>query len=275
MKTLYEAIQAGGSKNARYVINHLEAAGIRGWKDCTKVNLSELCGKMTEAGVCQATAYQYISVLKAVLNRYGETGVVPCSDIKEALRCKNERAQKVFLTDDELAKFESVPATTTNELFVKRCFLISAKTGMRVSDTLRVAPENISGGLLRYVSQKTSIEACVPISDKTAKMIDEVNKYEDRPNTGTYEAIVKRLCRRAGITASVKLFKGGKEDVKEKCDYVTSHTARVTFCTLLSQKGVPIQDIATMAGHSSTLMTENYIVRTAPKLNASALAFLK
>ena len=275
MKTLYEAVLGGGSANAPYVVNHLEAAGIRGWKDCTKIGLSDFIGHLEGAGVCQATVHQYAAVLKAVLNKYREEGVVPCSDISDALRCKNEKTQKIFLTEEEVAMLEAVKTRNDRELFVKLCFLISAKTGMRVSDTLRVSRANIQGGYLRYVSKKTSVEACVPISEKTVGWIERVNTIAVRPSTSTYELTIRRLCRRAGVTSHVKVFKAGQERANEKWNFVTSHTARVTFCTLLSQMGATIQDIATMAGHTTPTMTMNYIVRTAPKMNEKAMAFLR
>ena len=119
MKALYQAVLDGGSSNARFVVNHLEAAGIRGWEDCTKIGLSDFIGHLEGAGVCQATVHQYAAVLKAVLNRYGEAGVVPCSDISDALRCKNEKTQKIFLTEDELERLERVDTRNDRELFVK------------------------------------------------------------------------------------------------------------------------------------------------------------
>ena len=272
--TLYSAILNGGSKNAPYVVNHLEAAGIREWNDCTKIGLADFIGHLGDAGVCQATVHQYAAVLKAVLNKYGEAGVVPCADVADALRCKNEKTQKVFLTEEEIGMLERVSTRNNRELFVKLCFLISAKTGMRVSDTLRVSRANVQDGYLRYVSKKTSIEACVPISEKTIGWIEQVNRIQERPATSTYETTIRRLCRRAGITSHVKVFKAGHERANEKWNFITSHTARVTFCTLLSQMGTTIQDIATMAGHTTPQMTMNYIVRTAPKVSEKAMAFL-
>lgn len=271
--TLYDAIRAGGDGNAPFVIRHLQRAGIRTWKDCTKVKLSGFVGHLEGAGVCQSTAHNYAAVLKATLNRYKEAGVVPCANIKDALRCKNERTQKIYLTEGELERLEGVETRGATERYVLLCFLISARTGMRVSDTLRVSRSNVSGGYLRYVSKKTSIEACVPVSERTVGWIEEVNGMGKAPCAATYETTIKRLCRRAGIAEDTKLFKAGKERANEKWNFVTSHTARVTFCTLLSQKGVTIQDIATMAGHTSPTMTANYIVRTAPEVNELARAF--
>lgn len=275
MKTLFEAVESKGGRNGRFVVKHLEGAGIMGWNDCTKLNLSEFPDYLLRAGVCQSTACQYVAVLKAVLNRYDETGVIPCTNIKEALKCRNEKAQKIYLTEPELERLERVETKNDRELFVKLCFLISVKTGMRVSDTLRASESNASGGMFRYVSQKTSIEACVPISAKTLGWISAVNALEVSPNASTYEVIIKRLCERAGIDEPVKLFRAGVEKTEPKWKFVTSHTARVTFATSLSQLKIPIQDIAVMMGHATPAVTANYIVRTAPKMDERAMAYFK
>lgn len=275
MSTLFEAVESKGGRNGKYVVKHLEGAGIMNWEDCTKLNLSEFPQYLLDQGVCQASACQYVAVLKAVLNRYDETGVIPCTNIKEALKCKNEKTQKVYLTESELERFENVATLNDRERFVKLCFLISVKTGMRVSDTLRASSSNVSDGLFRYVSKKTSVEACVPISQKTLGWIREVNRMKVRPSTSTYETMLKRLCERAEIDEEVKVFKAGVERTEPKWKFVTSHTGRVTFATLLSQLKIPIQDIATMMGHTTPAVTANYIVRTAPRMSERAMAYFK
>ena len=272
MKTLYQAIEAHGGKNAPYVLNHLGACGILDWQDCTKVNLTEFCDHLKNE-VCQNSAKNYTAILKAVLNRYKEAGVVPCADIKEALKCKGESSQKVYLNTEELAMLEKLTPMTMNELFVKLCFLISAKTGMRVSDTLRVGEDNIRDGVLTYVSQKTKVEASVPVSAKTEGWIAQVNKMEARPNIGTYELIIKRLCQRAGIDSRCRLFKAGKERSIPKWEAVSSHTARVSFVTNALELGVPLISVSRMAGHTNTAQTERYNASRKVSIPKEAMAY--
>lgn len=272
MNTLYDAIRARGGKNASSVIKHLEANGIRDWKDCDKVRLTEFVEYLNGA-VCQSSAHTYTAILKAVLNRYKEAGVIPCSDIKDALRCKNGTSQKVYLTIDELEALERLIPLNKYEAFVQKCFLISARTGMRISDALRVNGENVSGGMLTYVSQKTKVEASVPVSERTMEWISFVNKMEARPTIGNYELIIKRLCKRAGITARVKLFKAGKERSCEKWEAVSSHTARITFVTNALELGVPLLSVSKMAGHTNTAQTERYNASRKVSIPASAMAY--
>lgn len=273
MRTLQEALIMHGGKNATCIIKHLGNAGISRWEDCTKAALADFVDELA-GNVCRASAHTYCATLKAVLGRYSEDAPIPCKDVHTALKCRNERCQKTYLTPDEIERLERVIPYNDREKFVKLCFLVSTKTGMRISDTMRVDMNNIIDGHLTYVSEKTSIEATIPISERVKGWIEQLNGLK-RPSLATYDSAIKKLCRRAGIDSEVKVFKAGKERICAKWECVSSHTARVSFCTNLSQLNVSLNDIAVLAGHTSQTMTANYIVRTTPKLSETALDFLK
>ena len=274
MKTLQDALETFGGHNGIHVWKHLVAFGIVDFADCTSSNISEWVAHL-KTKVSPGTARTYAAVLRSTLNRYASSGVVPCTDINERLRLRAEKSQKVYLTEDELSRLERVPTRSRKEKYTKLAFLVSCKTGMRISDTLRVTSENIDNGMLTYVSQKTNKEAKVPISDKVAGWIRELNEIGVSPNLANFELAIKRMCAKANITDPVKVFRAGKEDTDAKWKFVSSHTARVTFCTIMAQKGVPVMDICIMAGHSSPVMTERYIVRQAPILNDAARKFIE
>jgi Site-specific recombinase XerD len=271
MNTLEQAMEMFGKRNGIYTWKYMTAFGIRDFDDCTSGTLAEFVAYI-RARVAPSTAKLYAATLQAVLNRYKDQ--VPCSDFNGLLNLRAERSQKVYLTEDELARLEQVHPRTRKERYVQLAFLISSKTGMRVSDATRVTPENLHGGILIYVSQKTNKEAKVPVSDKVAGWIWELNEIGVGPNLSNYELAIKRMCMKAGVDTPVKIFRGGEEKTEPKWKFVGSHTARVTFCTIMHQKGVPVMDICIMAGHSSPVMTERYIIRDAPVLNDAALSFL-
>lgn len=271
MKTLYQAIEYWGDKNAPALCGHLAMSGINDWQDLTRINLCEFVAKMQEI-TTKNSAHTYIARLRSVLNRYKEVGIIPCEEFKDILKCGKEVSQKTYLNEVELKALERTPTKNERERFVKLCFLISARTGMRISDTLRTTEENVKGDTLDYVSKKTSIEAQVPVSAEVKEWIAQVNGIAYRPTEANYNLIIKRLCKRAGVNEKIKLFKRGKEMTGEKWQFVSSHTARVSFCTCLSRH-LDLNAIATLAGHTNPIMTANYVVRTAPKLNDGARQF--
>ena len=273
MKTLKEAMETFGGRNGIYVYKRMERMGITTWDDCTSANINEWLADV-KATTAPGTAKLYAAVLRSVLSRYVPDGVVPSPEVIDRLNVRAERSQKVYLTPDELTRLESAIPRTRKQRYVQLAFLISAKTGMRISDTQRVSRENVKDGYLTYVSQKTNKEAKVPVGEKVLGWIDEINKIKNPPTIGNFELGLKGLCEQVGIAEPVKVFKAGEEKVAPKWQFVSSHTARVTFCTVMAQKGVPIMDICTMAGHSSPVMTERYIIRTAPVLNDDAMRFI-
>ena len=61
------------------------------------------------------------------------------------------------------------------------------------------------------------------------------------------------------------MFHAGKEETGKKYRFISSHTGRRSFATNLSKKGVPLEQIAVMMGHTSNgkpniQMTMRYIV---------------
>ena len=142
--TLSQAIKAHAGKHSQGICKHLEGAGIQDWPDLTKANLMGLRDYLLDT-VSPNSARTYTAVLKSVLSRYEEEGLIPCKDWRGALRCKADRPQKTYLTTEELALLEQVSCTTAHEQYVKDEFLMG--------DDMLVVP---------MVSPGTRREAVIP-----------------------------------------------------------------------------------------------------------------
>lgn len=274
MRTLEEALVMFGGQTGRSVYKHLSKGGIVDFDDCTTEKIGEWLAGM-RGTVAANTLRTYMSVFKHTLKQYEDTGRVPCGNLDGKFRIRGEDTQKVYLTEEELDMLEKVIPKNAKEKVVLLSFLIGARTGMRISDTRTISMANIHNGMLTYVSKKTSIEATIPVSTQVQGYIAKLACMTETISLVNYEKSIRRLCARADISDVVTVFRGGETMTKPKYEFVTSHTARATFCTILAQKGVPIIDIMTLAGHSSPDMTARYIVRSTPKLNNDALKFLQ
>lgn len=272
--TLYEAITRHTGAQSKTLIKHLAAAGIEQWGSLTKVNLMALQDEL-KCTLAPSSAKTVAATLAAFLHRFEEEDLIPYKDFPSVFHLKGDKSIKTYLTSEELAAFENVRVRSDNEEYVRDCFVISARTGMRHSDMIQVRSENVQGKQLTYSSQKTHIVATIPVSERIERMIEKVNRMALDLPLKTYNAIVRRLARRAGINARVAIHKGGKDYTKEKWECLSSHSARVTFCTLLSDLGVSVTDISHLAGHSSPLMTNGYIVRKTPVLSDNAMTFFE
>ena len=273
MRTLHEAIQAHAKEQAPALTKYLNECGLNEWKDLTKTNLNDFRDYVTER-VAQSSARTYFAVFKAILKRYEDEADF-CKDYANILKAKLEKPVKTFLTMRELERLEGIEPKNQKEQYVLDEFLIGAYTGMRISDAREISEENIQDGYISYTSIKTGIHAVVPMKAGIGERIERVQTNECSVNLMTYNRVLRNLCKRAGITERVKVFKAGEHKKGEKWEYVSSHSARVSFCTNLANLGVPLLQIAKMAGHSSQSMTERYIVKTNVELDARALKFFK
>ena len=273
MRTLHEAIQAHAKGAVPALTRYLNECGLNDWEDLTRANLNDFRDHVAER-VAQSTARTYFAVFKAILKRYEDDAPI-CKDYAEILKAKNEKPVKTFLSVKELERLEQVQVKKPNEQIVLDEFLIGAYTGMRISDAREISEENMANGCISYVSIKTGVHAVVPMKAGIAERIRRVQANESEMPLASYNKIIRRLCKRAGITERVKVFKAGEHDKGEKWEFVSSHTARQSFCTNLSILGVPIIEISKLAGHTSTAMTERYIVKTNVNLCDRALKYFK
>jgi integrase len=268
---LYEALKRAAGQQAPALAKYMRAAGISGWQDLDKSHLFDLRDAITE-GVASSSAHTYFAVLKAFLGRYEEIEPI-CQEYRSILKARNAKPQKTYLNKKDLQKLEGVRTDTPQERLVLAQFLVGAYTGMRLSDIREATTCAIDGGTLTYTSIKTGIQATVPCSKKTAELIRIAQSEEATVTTAGFEKIIRRLCKRAGINERVTVVKAGRHMEGEKWRFISSHTARISFCTNLSRAGVPILDISKLAGHQSSVTTERYVVGSAPQLSKRAMAY--
>ena len=273
MRTLHEAIQAHAKGAAPALTRYLNECRLNDWEDLTRANLNDFRDLVTER-VAQSTARTYFAVFKAILKRY-EDDADFCKDYANILKAKNEKPVKTFLTMKELERLERVEVKSEIEQYVLDEFLIGAYTGMRISDAKEISEENMANGYISYVSIKTGVHAVVPMKNGIAERIRRVQANECNISLVAYNKALRRLCKRAEIAERVKVFKAGGHEKGQKWEFISSHSARISFCTNLANLGVPLLQIAKMAGHTSQSMTERYIVKTNVELDARALKFFK
>ena len=273
MRTIHEAIQAHAKGATPALLRYLNECGLNDWQDLTKANLNDFRDHVAER-VAQSTARTYFAVFKAILKRY-EDDADFCKDYADILKAKNEKPVKTFLTVKELERLERVEPTTPNEQSVLDEFLIGAYTGMRISDAREISEENMSNGYISYVSIKTGVHAVVPMKKGIAERIERVQANEYDLPLATYNNILRRLCKKANIAERVKVYKAGEHKKGEKWEYVSSHTARISFATNLVDMGVPLINVSRMMGHTSTQMTERYVVKTRAEVSEKALKYFQ
>lgn len=274
MRTLQEAInkmenRGGAGASLR---KHFASVGILNWEDITRTSLYDFRDNLEDA-VAPGTAKTICAYAKSLLNRYRDSVELP-SDWTGILSVKGDASRGTFLTPEELKAFESVRVKTDVERIVQVEALIEAFTGARVSDVQTFTEENFRDGYLTYTSQKTKVTATVPISEKTRGWVVYAQEHHaDEPTLMSRNRIIRRLAKRAGINSSVKTRRGGVERISQKWEVLSSHCFRKSCATNLVEAGASLNDAKLCLGHTSTAMTERYVVCTRPNLSAKAMAY--
>ena len=226
------------------------------------------------------------SVIKVIKQAYIEARLVDklhsCSNIehKDFVTVTAE-SDNVYLSEEELLKIHRLDLTP--ELIaenykdinqhriqqkiasltrVRQRFLIGAYTGLRVSDFARLGDMNI-GEFIRINTVKTKSNTIVPIHPIIAEILDGGFDATVTVSDQKINSHIKELARLAGITDKVLLGKhvGGKvvEVYKEKCDLISTHTARRSFATNAYKAGVPTIAIMKITGHKKESTFLKYI----------------
>lgn len=257
----------------KQVITYIHDAlgvSVADWKHLTKVNLNTI-SRYVKTKVSANSAFTYMAILKSFLNRYAEEGVIPCKTFRQELTIRRVPSQHLALTMEEIVRFDEYKPRTQTERDVKILFMRGCLTGMRLSDAMSLTKDNISGGILSYVSQKTRIEVRQPVHGRLMKYIE--NKPNKEHQRSVVNRVIQSICKELGLTQEVQLFVNGRLRKGAKYKFVTMHTSRRSYVSCLAANGVPITTISKLAGHGSTTMTDRYVCIDVGNLGENAMLF--
>lgn len=173
-----------------------------------------------------------------------------------------EEVDNVYLTQAELDALYALPLSGYKEK-ARDIFLVGCYTAMRWSDFSRLQEKDITGDTIYFTHKKTGYRVSIPLHPIVREIIDKYGGKVPALSEQKLNKYIKEVCRDAGMTQFVtKVFhKGGgrTEEVREKCDLVSSHTARRTAATNMYISGVPAYNIMLITGHTSEATFRKYI----------------
>ena len=149
-----------------------------------------------------------------------------------------EDVDDVYLSNEELGKIYFYDLSSVEEKYriARDLFLISAFTGLRISDNKRLKDENIvedSGSrFFKIESKKTKTELIIPISNIVEEILSRNNGLPKSMADQTVNILIKEIGEWVGLDQVVYISrtKGGeKTSVKHmKYELIKTHTARMT-----------------------------------------------
>lgn len=176
-----------------------------------------------------------------------------------------EESDAIYLTHEEIAKIYQTDLTNYPNLIEYRdLFVLACLTGLRFSDFSNLRPEDLQKGMLYKKQEKSDHWVVIPLREE-AKLIFTRQFKEKIPalTNPEFNRHIKTIGRLAGITKLVKFsYKKGNKNItvsKAKFDWITSHTARRSFCTNEFLAGTPVELIMKISGHKRTKDFYKYI----------------
>lgn len=195
--------------------------------------------------------------LKGVVTRAHQRGLIKWNPFAGFRIAKNIRPRE-YLTEEELAKLASFEFKNKRLAFARDLFIFSAFTGMTFIDIKELRPSDIVSfnGADWIISKrhKTKVPYMVKLLNIPSEIIMR-NKQQGVLLFGPmeYRTMAKRLEKvmsTAGITKKA-----------------TFHCARHSFAILALNKGMPIESLSRILGHTNIKTTQIYAKITMKKID--------
>lgn len=181
----------------------------------------------------------------------------------------SEEIDEIYLTTNELMKMYYVDLSGVKESYqvARDLFLISAFTGLRISDNKRIEEKNIvvmeGHRFFKIGDQKTDNDVYIPIVEVVEEILRRNNGVPKSMTDQTVNILIKDVAEWSGIDEkhTLKRTKGGqkREETKPKFEFVKSHTARRSFCTNAYLGDMDSISIMAVSGHTTEKNFMTYI----------------
>ena len=237
-----------------------------GMNELTEDFLNQYCIYLrNEVGVQQATVKLYSTPLRSIVTHAHKNGLIP-RDPFANVHISGGTKEREFLTEDEMRRLMSHKFDDPIKTLVRDVFAFGCLTGISFVDIRNLTTDNIiivnGSRWISSVRQKTGIPFRVKLMESACKIID---RYEQ-------ERSGKRLFNMYGNAwTNVKL-----KEIAEECAInkrLTFHCSRHTFGTLALSKGMPIESVSRVLGHTNIKTTQIYAKITTQKLGNDLTAF--
>jgi site-specific recombinase XerD len=257
-------VKPGTLKNARIVLDDLKAfATKRGTANLAHLDLEalrELRESWNFAPITQAKKLERLRHFFAFCVGSGWIAKNPAAEVKPP---KLNQSPTLPFTDEEFNKIVSAcdripdnygqvgtPAAAISGKRMRALVLLLRYSGLRISDAVTMKRTKLADGKVFLYQQKTGTPVYVPVPDYVVSALEECpNRHPDyffwtgesvnATVTGKWRDRFSRLLKLAGVSGHL-------------------HMLRDTFAVRLLEKGVPLETVSILLGHSSTRVTEKH-----------------
>ena len=250
------------------------AAFLVDWMHIPDVRLSQLKPQFiqdfsvylsTDRGLRGGTIWLACQLLKGVVTRAHVRGLLKWNPFGQFHIAKNIRPRE-YLTEEEIAMLMTHDFKKPELNFARDIFVFAAFTGLAFIDMKELKPSDIVtiNGASWIISQRHKTH--IPFQVKLLHVpLEIIRRYHQEGQAifppMEYSTMAKRINR-----------------VMDECGFhkhITLHCARHSFAVLALNKGVPIESVSRILGHTNITTTQIYAKITMQKLDSDLTAFEK
>ena len=219
-----------------------------------------------QAGLKNNTVWVYMITFKHIVALARAAGAIR-TDPFSTFKNRFEQVERGYLTEEELQRVLLFETDNATQAHVRDLFLFAAFTGLSYADVKALRWDNVRtlfDGQTWIVTRrrKTNTPSNLLLLDVPRQIMERIGERDAEhifhvPSNNCCNEYLVDMGRRCGITTRI-----------------TFHIARHTFATLSLSKGVPIETLSSILGHTNIRTTQIYAKITNKKISEdmSALA---
>lgn len=212
---------------------------------------------MSKRNLCANTRGSHIKFIKAAMNEAHKNKLHNNEEFR-TFRKEVEQIDAVYLTKEEVTKIAQLPLCGTYAV-VRDLFIIGCHTGMRFSDYSRLSMDDISDGVIHFITQKCNTPVDIPAHPRVLEILKKYGGTVPEITPQKFNLYIKQVCKEAGLNESITLRKGGEQVRNEKWELISSHTARRTGLTNMYKAGIPTYRCMMISGHKTEKVFLTYL----------------
>ena len=219
----------------------------------------------TESHLAPNTVWGYMIALKHIFTLARNEGLMTLNPFATYVNSYTA-VDRGYLSEEELVRLMEVEAATPVEEQVRDLFLFAAFTGLSYIDIRNLKEENIQKHFdgnwwILIRRHKTQVESNIRLLDVPLRLVEKYRgtRADGRifpvPSNNCCNENLQHLAARCGIRT-----------------HLTFHVGRHTFATLALNRGMPVETLSRILGHTNIRTTQIYAKITDRKVSADMAA---
>ena len=215
----------------------------------------------TECRLAPNSVWGYMIALKHIFTLARNEGLMTRNPFSSYVNSYTA-VDRGYLSEEELVRLMEVPARTPVEELVRDLFLFAAFTGLAYIDIKNLREENVQqffDGHWWIITRrhKTQVESNVRLLDVPLRLVE---KYRGTLPDGRIFPVPSNNCCNENLQCLA-----GRCGIRT---HLTFHVGRHTFATLALNRGMPVETLSRILGHTNIRTTQIYAKITDKKVSA-------